>query len=313
MREQLARVELRKRARDDASHHTVWGAGGRAVDWLRTGRERAKALNRTWAEYHRLGQKGGKWDSQVEKDVPRTMAAVQEKRADGADSRAPQERQLRRVLRAWVARSEEEGLGTGYVQGMNFRCALPLHVLTLAGAADDAALFGLCCVALEDFGFPETFSMWPPLAGLLATRQLLQEECRHRVPELVAALGEAGLDALCGLLAPHWLLPLFCGILPVPVLCRVWDECIRLRRDPGGAAVPLRHCVGLLAHFAPDVADCVEQHAADAGLPGGAALDPSMSSVFAFKLVTDGTRRLPADWECPDTGEWDIEPLRRRH
>eukprot|EP01065_Artemidia_motanka_P014728 TRINITY_DN18570_c0_g2_i1.p1 TRINITY_DN18570_c0_g2~~TRINITY_DN18570_c0_g2_i1.p1 ORF type:complete len:1167 (+),score=332.09 TRINITY_DN18570_c0_g2_i1:90-3590(+) len=285
----------------------------RLAKWREIGKAKLRTLRRSFDEYVRLANKPSAWDGIIAKDIPRTLSGI----SLPGDGDTTTEECIGQILRAWVARSEDEGFGCGYVQSMNFVTAVPC--VLLAGSPDVA--FGLCCAALEDGTLPETYSSWPPLAGLMAGHELLAEEIERRLPKLHAALGSC-VEGLMGLVLPRWLMTCFAGAVPGGVLVRIWDDMLaavntslptlsrtgsdtpRTARTYGGACVVcVKWSVALLAWLEDRVVTAL----AELG-PHDAPPD-----VAAFSVIQAGMAELPADWTPQDTGPWDAQRTKRRH
>eukprot|EP00756_Hemistasia_phaeocysticola_P012795 Hpha_TRINITY_DN15229_c0_g4::TRINITY_DN15229_c0_g4_i2::g.65187::m.65187 len=152
----------------------------RELWWSKIAQDKLKACSKSLAQYEQLAWRHNSWDSQVSKDVPRSLTALGVSVQD-----VETEETLSRMLRAWISRSKEEGMQTGYVQGMNLRCAVACVALRSPEEA-----FGLASFVIEDLGVPGTFSAWPPLEGVMAAKALLVEEVEERMPRMAAELGE---------------------------------------------------------------------------------------------------------------------------
>jgi len=288
---------------------------GRLARWRDWGGRKLRTLRRTFDEYIRLAGRTTLWDSLIAKDVPRTLAGI---KIPFGNKKEAGEEAIRLMLRAWVARSEEEGFGCGYVQSMNFVCAVPCLLLD-----ETPETFALCCNILEEGTLPELYASWPPLAGLVAAQSLMTEEIERRLPRLAEALGD-DLSGLVGLLLPKWLLTCFAGVLPATALFAVWEEILSsttttdsgLRAGtPGKGAdtprtgrkwqakfVTLRWAMGLLVHFESRILERLAQ--VDGETP---------RDVNAFQFVSDSVASLSATFRLPDMGLWDTQRLRRRH
>eukprot|EP01062_Namystynia_karyoxenos_P018739 TRINITY_DN1697_c0_g4_i1.p1 TRINITY_DN1697_c0_g4~~TRINITY_DN1697_c0_g4_i1.p1 ORF type:complete len:1245 (+),score=267.19 TRINITY_DN1697_c0_g4_i1:92-3736(+) len=298
--EQVARLKLFEGFRAEAQWHVYMICPERANRWRSYGQAKAGRMTRSMGAYVARARSSPAWDAQVAKDVPRSLVSLNMPSSLSMGSgRHTLEETLRAMLRAWLARSKEESFGTGYVQGMNLRCALPCAVLGNCEAA-----FGLCSMALEDLGLPGTFSAWPPLEGVMVARELLREEIEVCLPRLAAALGDQ-LDNMLGLLAPQWLIPLFVGALPAPVLVRVWDDLLKScaeRQSSDIDVCTLWWVLALLSHF--------EDRAILAAEAGAAQC---CQGEDAFRAVHGGCGTLPDDWQPPEVPMWDPKPVRRRH
>eukprot|EP01062_Namystynia_karyoxenos_P023004 TRINITY_DN1884_c0_g1_i1.p1 TRINITY_DN1884_c0_g1~~TRINITY_DN1884_c0_g1_i1.p1 ORF type:complete len:1264 (+),score=321.33 TRINITY_DN1884_c0_g1_i1:81-3794(+) len=301
----------------------------RLDSWLGAARKRqALLLRRPFEEYMRLANRPSVWESIIAKDVPRTLSCID---MPGNRGEAAEER-VRQVLRTWVARSEDEGFGCGYVQSMNFVCAVPCIMFGSLGADAPALAFAISSAVLEDGTLPDLYSAWPPLAGLMATQELFAEEVERRLPRLAEAL-DGSLNGFLGLVLPKWLLTLFAGVLPSSVLCRMWDEIItasstqltartlqdgslrrsgtgtgidtpRMGGDRGQASVvTLRWAMALLEEFESMI------------IAELAPYDPMTTplEVVAFDLVQKAVAALDPEWIYRDTGPWDTQRIRRRH
>eukprot|EP01062_Namystynia_karyoxenos_P065904 TRINITY_DN59958_c0_g1_i1.p1 TRINITY_DN59958_c0_g1~~TRINITY_DN59958_c0_g1_i1.p1 ORF type:complete len:1377 (+),score=323.48 TRINITY_DN59958_c0_g1_i1:77-4207(+) len=292
----------------------------RAERWRQIGRLRLGALRggKSYEYYEKLAERPGASDEQIAKDMPRTLGGIRllkERHGEASEAR------IRCTLRAWVARSESEGSGCGYVQGMNNVCAVPC--LVMAGC-DPAEIFGVCLAALEDVAMPDTYAAWPMLVGLTATRAVLVEEVATRLPRFAEAIGgKTVLDQLLTLLVPSWLLCLWGPAMAGPVLLRLWDEMLECvaqslqqgcsetpHSSPGTrgtwhpATVPLRWAVSLIASLEDQVLDALAPGAERSGLE---------AEHIAFQILRDGVLQLPPDFEPPATGPWDMQSVLRRH
>eukprot|EP01062_Namystynia_karyoxenos_P023006 TRINITY_DN1884_c0_g2_i1.p1 TRINITY_DN1884_c0_g2~~TRINITY_DN1884_c0_g2_i1.p1 ORF type:complete len:1261 (+),score=198.90 TRINITY_DN1884_c0_g2_i1:79-3861(+) len=297
--------------------------------WVTAALRKLGTHRKQFEEYERLASRPSAWDGIIAKDIPRTLSCIT---VPGDKDEAAEER-IRRVLRVWVARSEDEGFGCGYVQSMNFVCAIPCVLLE---SFPPHVAFGACCAALEEGVMPDVYASWPPLAGLLAVQEVFAAEMEQRVPRITQAL-DGCLTGFLGLLLPKWLMTLFAGVLPAPLLIRIWDEILSesshtsqrmeaslaIRRletsqatggsqplsvalhRTGGASciVTLKWAMALIAAHEDLVVDAVE------------SLDPMVTprEVVAFDVMQKAVARLSPDWLPGDAGVWDAQRIRSAH
>ena len=100
----------------------------------------------------------------------------------------------------------------GYCQAMNFVAA---HLLCNLGEED---AFWLLVSVVQDL-VPEYYG--PHMEGLRAHTVVLERVAEKFMPDVLAKFVDAGVPM--GLIAAHWLLPLFSMTLPPTTLYRLWD------------------------------------------------------------------------------------------
>eukprot|EP00756_Hemistasia_phaeocysticola_P036708 Hpha_TRINITY_DN16657_c0_g3::TRINITY_DN16657_c0_g3_i1::g.178438::m.178438 len=205
-----------------AREELVMSTNGRRLRWLGIARRRREVidgLGECEEEKIRASSR-----VQIGKDVRRTFAALnmgleQEEEAEAA-------KRLEKVLTGLSARAEEEeSAASGYVQGMNMRVAAPVILLR-----DDQDAFATASLLVEEAVPPGFWAAFPPLAGMLATKDILVEEITRRLPRLSSTLGSQ-LPIFCSLLAPAWLIPLFVGIVPTAVALTILDDVLMACSD----------------------------------------------------------------------------------
>eukprot|EP01043_Picozoa_sp_COSAG02_P004603 COSAG02_NODE_122_length_35306_cov_98.280967_2_plen_1144_part_00 len=115
---------------------------------------------------------------------------------------------LERVLGAFSVYNKR----IGYCQAMNCVAA---HLLCNLGEED---AFWLLVSVVQDL-VPEYYG--PKMEGLQAHTTVLERLAQRFLPETLAKFNNAGVPM--GLIAAHWLLPLFSMTLPPTTLYRLWD------------------------------------------------------------------------------------------
>eukprot|EP01062_Namystynia_karyoxenos_P082993 TRINITY_DN9457_c0_g1_i1.p1 TRINITY_DN9457_c0_g1~~TRINITY_DN9457_c0_g1_i1.p1 ORF type:complete len:994 (+),score=200.69 TRINITY_DN9457_c0_g1_i1:77-3058(+) len=290
----------------------------RAVRWCVAARRkrRAAALGSV-AEAERIADP---CTMQIGKDAMRTFPAIE----GMPGSRDNASERLVAVLRAWCQRAARHGLAAGYVQGMNFRAAMPVLVL------GDEDAFALACLLIEEAAPPGTWAAAPPLVGMQASRAVIEEEVRRRLPRLAAALGEQ-LSLFLALLAPCWLIPLFVGALPWRVAIAAIDDIVEAASNElGGAAVPggsptdatdsqraaaaalavhLWWFVGILERLEGGLLAALHRdHGSEAQSCMG-----EQKATAAFHAIRELTQRLPNGFRPRASSGWEPRALWQRH
>jgi hypothetical protein len=116
---------------------------------------------------------------------------------------------LRRCLRCYALRNPE----VGYCQSMNYICALLLFHMT-----EEQAFWVFACV-IEDI-LPNNYYT-PSLIGGRVDQQVFQSCIAWKLPKLFSVFKSTN-TLLEPIICP-WFLCLYINVLPLSVVCRVWD------------------------------------------------------------------------------------------
>ena len=116
---------------------------------------------------------------------------------------------LRRVLRAYALRNPE----VGYCQSMNYLCALLLFHMS------EEQSFWVLAALIEDI-LPANYYT-PSLLGGRVDQQVFQSCVAWKLPQ-VYSIFKSTNTLLEPIICP-WFLCLFINVLPLSVVCRVWD------------------------------------------------------------------------------------------
>lgn len=116
---------------------------------------------------------------------------------------------LRRVLRAYALRNTE----VGYCQSMNYLCALLLFHMV------EEQAFWVLAALIEDI-LPSNYYA-PSLVGGRVDQQVFQSCVAWKLPKLFTQF-KATSTLLEPIICP-WFLCLYINVLPLSVVCRVWD------------------------------------------------------------------------------------------
>jgi hypothetical protein len=139
----------------------------------------------------------------IEKDLLRTFP----ERINSSNTRTIDA--LRRCLRAYALRNTE----VGYCQSMNYICAL-----LLLHMSEEQAFWVFACM-VEDILPPAYYT--PSLIGGRVDQQVFQSCIAWKLPRLFAVFKSTN-TLLEPIICP-WFLCLYINVLPLSVVCRVWD------------------------------------------------------------------------------------------
>lgn len=139
----------------------------------------------------------------IEKDLLRTFP----ERINAGNSSTVDS--LRRVLRAYALRNKE----VGYCQSMNYLCALLLFHMS------EEQSFWVLAALVEDI-LPNNYYA-PSLLGGRVDQQVFQSCIAWKLPKLFSQF-KATSTLLEPIICP-WFLCLYINVLPLSVVCRVWD------------------------------------------------------------------------------------------
>lgn len=139
----------------------------------------------------------------IEKDLLRTFP----ERINAGNSRTVDA--LRRVLRAYALRNPE----TGYCQSMNYICALLLFHMS------EEQAFWVMAALIEDI-LPANYYT-PSLLGGRVDQQVFQSCVAWKLPQVYSVFKSTN-TLLEPIICP-WFLCLYVNVLPLSVVCRVWD------------------------------------------------------------------------------------------
>ena len=139
----------------------------------------------------------------IEKDLLRTFP----ERINTGNTRTVDS--LRRCLRCYALRNTE----VGYCQSMNYICALLLFHMT-----EEQAFWVFSCI-LEDI-LPNNYYT-PSLIGGRVDQQVFQSCIAWKLPRLYSVFKNTN-TLLEPIICP-WFLCLYINVLPLSVVCRVWD------------------------------------------------------------------------------------------
>ena len=199
-----------------------------------------------------LGEKMGGYRAgeaaleQIEKDIPRTEAATITPEEAGA---------LRRILRTFARRYP----AVGYCQGMN-NIALAVLRTVGGGAAFEQQSFwsfaGLCDRVCRGY-YSE--SMTGVQVDAKVIEDLTREQTQQASPKLSVIDHLESLGYPIGIKLTQWLINLFLGAMPMPLLLALWDWlCV------DGTAALICFATALITHLREELLLCTDfQQAAD--------------------------------------------------
>jgi len=227
------------------------------------------------SSFSRMDDAALKDRKQIEKDLPRTFAALPPlKNPEDEEYLKPL---LKRVLAAYIERGRAvgaasrangvaafsmavttaRGILTGYPQGLNFLAGMGLLALSSGSLPTQRAkleedTFWLLSHLLEDVLDPDFFgadvrgNLKMVHIGGLGMRSFILEKAKVYCPKIFKALGEEACSSCLGSLLDSWVLALFVGCAPHRLLEHLWDHLLlpspyhpteRVRSLPTGLAV----------------------------------------------------------------------------